>query len=216
MNSSITIKNNGYTQASPQKENDCSINFENIAKLNIGGDISPKTIKNTQPKNTLKKINILQSKEKQELKNGKVDYKQLDSVFNAFLKSSKKSNQNKNHYNDIIDIKQFLITNPLSINNKPELMQTKSFLGSKTKRTKKFIISSKNDVPNQTLNSLKNTINFGSTTATFKPSLEKSISIIRIQKDDEENQDINNCNTQISSNNPGTDMINHKVFFKIL
>ena len=219
MNSSITLTNNGCIPTSFANDNDFSINFANIAKLNIGGETSPiikspKAIKISQPRKITKRLNLFQPKENQEIKDEKIDYNQLDSVFNAFLKSSKKNRQNNKHASDIIDIKNFLITNPLVINNKPELMQTKLLLGNKTKRTKKFIVS--NDVPNQTVNSLKNTINFGSTTATFKPSIDKSISIIRIQKEDEENQDINNYNTQTSSNNPGTDMINHKVFFKIL
>ena len=88
----------------------------------------------------VKKLNLFQPKEKPEIKDEKIDYNQLDSVFNAFLKSSKKNRQNNKHASDIIDIKNFLITNPLVINNKPELMQTKLLLGNKTKRTKKFIV----------------------------------------------------------------------------
>lgn len=43
----------------------------------------------------------------------------------------------------------------------------------------------------------------------------KNISIIKIPKEEDEIVDINNCNTQISSNNTGSE-INHRVFFKIL
>lgn len=48
-----------------------------------------------------------------------------------------------------------------------------------------------------------------------KKAGNKNISIIKIPKEEDEIVDINNCNTQISSNNTGSE-INHRVFFKIL
>ena len=68
----------------------------------------------------------------------------------------------------------------------------KTLLSSKRERsTKKFIVRTKKVVGN------------------------KNISIIKIPKEEDEIVDINNCNTQISSNNTGSE-ITHRVFFKIL
>lgn len=75
----------------------------------------------------------------------------------------------------------------LIIRNEPQTL-----LGNKRKRsTKKFVMKTK------------------------KVEGNKNISIIKIPKEEDEIVDINNCNTQISSNNTGSE-INHRVLFKIL
>ena len=78
----------------------------------------------------------------------------------------------------------------LIVRQEPKMKKT--LLSSKRERsTKKFIVRTKKVVGN------------------------KNVSIIKIPKEEDEIVDINNCNTQISSNNTGSE-ITHRVFFKIL
>lgn len=166
-----------------------SINFDVISKLSIGGDhfhSQPHQQKQKSKELFIKKTTCIPNMQKESSKNDNIDYTELDCYFKQFISSSLKY-QSKHKTISNFNIKDLIIR------KKPQ-MKSEAFLGSKRGRNK-FVVKTKKIVGN-IMNKTK-------------------ISIIKIPKEEEEIVDLNNCNTQISSNNTGSE-INHKVFFKIL
>lgn len=167
-----------------------SINFDVISKLNIGGDLYHIMKGPQKPKKketSSKKITCTLNKPKELSKNNHIDYTELDCYFKHFISCSLKYQSKQRTFNNF-NIKDFIIR------KEPQIMK-ETLLGSKRGRsTKKFVVKTNNIVGN---------------------IMNKNISIIKIPKEEDDIVDLNNCNTQISSNNTGSE-INHKVFFKIL
>ena len=166
-----------------------SINFDVISKLIICGDafhsVTPQ-LKQKKKELFIKKIPSIPNMQKETIKNDNIDYTELDCYFKQFISSALKY-QSKHKTISNFNIKDLLIR------KKPQ-MKSEAFLCSKRGRNK-FVVKTKKIVGN--------IVN------------KSKLSIIKIPKEEDEIVDLNNCNTQISSNNTGSE-INHKVFFKIL